>query len=205
VTPLVLATRNEGKLRELRPLFSAAGIAVVDLRAAGLGEELPEEDALEAWPTFAENALAKARYFSQRLGGRACVADDSGLEVAALGGRPGVRSRRWSADEGFVGADLDGSNNALLLRALAEGADRTARFVCAAAYVSAERECLALGEVSGSVTLAARGTHGFGYDPLFYVTELGRTLAEATVEEKERVSHRGRAFRALLAQLGAGN
>ena len=200
---LVLATRNAGKLRELAPLFAAAGIAVVDLASVGMHEESGDEGAVEVHDSFEANALAKARFFAARLG-RACVADDSGLEVVALGGAPGVRSRRWARDEGVaasVGASEDGANNALLIRRLAGQADRRARFVCAAAYSGGGRELGATGVVDGTVTLVARGGGGFGYDPFFHVDALGKTLAEATRAEKEAVSHRGAAFRALLAQL----
>jgi XTP/dITP diphosphohydrolase len=196
----VLATRNVGKLRELRALFAGEGIEVMDLTEAGVAES-PDEDGLEVFDTFEENALAKARHFSARLPGRVVVADDSGLVVDALGGEPGVRSKRWSGRSDLEGAALDASNNALLMQRLAGVADRGARFVCVAALCDGERELAVRGEVPGRIMDDARGAEGFGYDPHFHVDELGLTLAEATVSEKQGVSHRGRAFSALLAEV----
>ena len=203
VRPWVLATRNAGKLRELRPLFADAGIAVIDLREAGVPESAAEGD-LERFDTFEENALAKARWFATLVNGLPVVADDSGLEVAALGGAPGVRSKRWSERADLTGAALDAANNELLIERLRGVSDRRARFVCAAAWRDGERELVARGEVPGQIVeeQAAQGAHGFGYDPLFHADALGMTLAEATVAEKQSVSHRGRAFAELLIQLG---
>ena len=198
--PWVLATRNRGKLGELRALFTGAGIRVIDLDDAGLAES-PDEDALEAFDTFEENALAKARWFAGRAGGLTVVADDSGLEVAALGGAPGVRSKRWSGRSDLSGPALDAANNALLLERMQGVEDRRARFVCAAACVAGAREVVVRGEIAGRILERGAGAHGFGYDPLFFATELGVTLGEATMAEKERVSHRGRAFAALLARV----
>ncbi len=199
---MLLATRSEGKLRELRPLFAARGITVVDLNDAGIAES-SAEDALEVYSTFEENALAKARYFA-RLSGRPAIADDSGIAVDALGGRPGVLSKRWSGRIDLHGQALDDENNRLLLEALRDAADRRAHYVCAAAFVDSEREIVCRGEVHGSVLESAQGTGGFGYDPYFFVDELGKTFGEATREEKERVSHRGRAFRELIARISNG-
>lgn len=201
--PWVLATRNAGKLRELRPLFGDAGIAVIDLRQAGVPES-SDEDALECFETFEENALAKARWFAARVNGLVVVADDSGLEVAALGGAPGVRSKRWSGRTDLSGAVLDDANNTLLLERLHGVRDRRARFVCAAAWCDGARELVTRGEVPGAIVELAevRGAHGFGYDPLFRSDELGMTLGEATVAQKQAVSHRGRAFTELLVRLG---
>jgi XTP/dITP diphosphohydrolase len=201
--PWVLATRNAGKLRELRPLFADAGIAVVDLSDAGVPES-PEESTLECFDTFEENALAKARWFAARVWGSPVVADDSGLEVMALGGAPGVRSKRWSGRTDLAGAALDAANNTLLLETLRGMRDRRARFVCAAAWCDGPRELVVRGAASGIIVEPddARGVHGFGYDPLFRSDELGTTLAEATVAQKQSVSHRGRAFTELLTRLG---
>jgi XTP/dITP diphosphohydrolase len=138
--------------------------------------------------------------FSGRLPGRVIIADDSGLAVDALGGAPGVRSKRWSGTTGESSV-VDAANNARLLGELHGIADRSARFVCAAAWSNGEMEFVACGEVAGRIVEAARGTHGFGYDPHFFVTELGMTMAEATVEMKQSVSHRGRAFARLLETL----
>ena len=200
--PLLLATRSGGKLRELRPLFAAHDIAVVDLRDAGI-DESSEEDALEVYATFEENALAKAKYFHERSG-MATVADDSGLVVRALGGRPGVHSKRWSGRSDLSGQVLDDENNRLLLERLSGVADRNASYVCAAAYVDGLRSMVRRGEVAGSIVDRPVGDGGFGYDPYFFSSELGRTFGEASVGEKERVSHRGRAFRALISALVGG-
>ena len=197
--PLLVATRSAGKLRELGPLFASHGIPVIDLIAASIAESA-DEDELEVHGTFEENAFAKARYFFARSG-IPTVADDSGLEVRALGGRPGVLSKRWSGRTDLTGQALDDENNRLLLSALHESQDRRAAYVCAAAYVDASRSLVRRGEVGGRITDVARGRNGFGYDPYFFADELGRSFGEATTEEKARVSHRGRAFRALIAQL----
>jgi XTP/dITP diphosphohydrolase len=196
---VLLATRSEGKLRELRPLFEAAGIAVADLRDAALPPS-PDEDAVEAFDTFEANALAKARYF-HALTGRPVVADDSGLEVVALRGQPGVRSKRWSGRTDLSGQALDDANNTRLLEALRDIAEPEARYVCAAAYCDGVREEVMRGETAGVIVRDARGEHGFGYDPYFLSVELGATFGESSREVKERVSHRGRAFRALLERL----
>jgi XTP/dITP diphosphohydrolase len=200
--PYLLATRSAGKLRELEPLFSLGGIHVVTLERAGI-EESADEAAIEAFSTFEENALAKARYFHDRSG-LSTFADDSGLEVLALGGDPGVRSKRWSGREDLTARDLDEANNAELLRALRSVGDRRARYVCVAALVSPDGELVRRGEVSGEILDEPRGSGGFGYDPLFLSTELGVTFGEASLADKERVSHRGRAFRELLRAMRAG-
>ena len=199
--PLVLATRSLGKLHELRPLLGAYGIAVADLDAAGVAEHAAEEEALERFETFEDNALAKARYFFDRAGRRPTVADDSGLEVAALGGRPGVHTKRWSGRTDLSGRALDAANNAKLLTELARATDRRARYVCVAAYVDAAGERLFRGESTGRILEAPRGSGGFGYDPLFYSDALGMTFAEASLEAKAEVSHRGRAFAQLARAL----
>ena len=198
---VLVATRNPGKLHELRPMFAALGIAIVDLASAGV-PETADEEAIEAFATFEENALAKARHF-HRVTGRAAVADDSGLEVRALDGAPGVRSKGFS---GVSGPDREvyAANNALLVRKLQGVADRRARFVCAAAYVDATRELVRRGSADGLIVDVAAGREGFGYDPHFHSTELGKTFAEATREEKGAISHRGRAFAALARALADG-
>jgi XTP/dITP diphosphohydrolase len=199
---ILMATRSEGKLRELRSLFATYEIAVVDLRDAGIAES-PLEESLEAHATFEENALAKARHF-HAVSGRPTVADDSGLVVAALDGRPGVLSKRWSGRTDLSGQALDDENNRLLLRSLQNAQERRASYVCAAAYVDDEREFVCRGEVHGRILEAPRGNGGFGYDPYFFSTELGRTFGEVSGAEKARVSHRGRAFRALVERLVVG-
>ena len=196
---VLLATRSAGKLRELRALFADAGVRVMDLREAGI-EESSVEDDLENADTFEGNALAKARHF-QRLTGAPTVADDSGLEVLALGGAPGVRSKRWSERTHLSGQALDDANNALLMARLAGQEDRRARYVCAAAYVDGERELVVRGITSGSISPMARGTNGFGYDPYFVSAELGKTFGEASASDKARVSHRARAVAKLLERM----
>jgi XTP/dITP diphosphohydrolase len=198
--PWVLATRNVGKLLELRALFADAGIDVIDLTEAGIAETA-EEEAIESYDTFEENALAKARYFAARAGGRTVVADDSGLEVLALGGEPGVRSKRWSGRTDLEGRALDAANNAVLLERLRGSTDRRASFVCAAAWCAGDDTLVVRGEVPGTIVDRPSGGHGFGYDPYFHVTELGMTLGDATVAAKQAVSHRGRAFSALIESL----
>jgi XTP/dITP diphosphohydrolase len=198
---LLLATRSLGKLDELRPLFAHAGLDVIDLETAGI-EEISEEDELEQHPTFEENALAKARYFHRRSGGMRTIADDSGLEVLALGGRPGVHTKRWSGRSDLSGRALDEANNQKLLDTLGDETDRRARYVCVAAYVDGREERTFRGESEGRILFAPRGTGGFGYDPLFESVELALTFAEVDRATKERVSHRGRAFAKLIAALG---
>jgi XTP/dITP diphosphohydrolase len=194
--PSLIETRNPGKLKELRPLFAAVGYPVTDLAEFHLDPDEGEAD-VERFDSFEANALAKARYFYEISGGVATVADDSGLEVPALGGAPGVRSRRFS------GAGTDAANNAKLVELMQDVSDRSARFVCAAAFVGLGSEMVRIGATHGTIIQAPRGGGGFGYDPLFESAELGKTFGEATLEEKSRVSHRARAFAALIAALQA--
>jgi XTP/dITP diphosphohydrolase len=199
---IVLATRSAGKLRELRPMFANVGLAVIDLAELGVAESAHEDD-LERYETFAENARAKARYFFALAGGRPVVADDSGLEVFALDGSPGVRSKRWSGRTDLRGEALDEANNALLLERLRGVVDRRARYSCVAVYWDGARELVGRGTVSGRITEErARGAHGFGYDPYFVADELGASFADVSLAAKERVSHRGLAFAELLRALG---
>lgn len=201
--PILLATRSRGKLHELRPLFLEAGLDVYDPHELAI-DERPEEEELERFDTFEENARAKAEFF-HRLTGMPTVADDSGLEVMSLEGRPGVRSKRWSGRTELQGRALDEANNEHLLRELVGVEDRTARYVCAAVYRDAEREIVRVGEVRGRIVDAPLGTHGFGYDPYFVADEVGRTFGELTRSEKQGLSHRGRAVTSLVsAILAAG-
>lgn len=195
---VLVATRNAGKLRELRPMLEAAGYAPFDLAAAGIAAQ-PDEELVESHATFEANALAKARYFAGRCPGVAVLADDSGLVVEALGGAPGVYSRRWAEQAGEGGPDSDAANNARLLRQLDGAATRAASFVCAAAWVGDGREIVARGEVAGEILPTARGGGGFGYDPYFLSHELGLAFGEASLEAKAAVSHRARAVAAVLA------
>jgi XTP/dITP diphosphohydrolase len=196
---VLVATRNEGKRAELAVLLAPLGARIVSLNDAGVAESA-EEEGIEDFATFEENALAKARYFFARAG-IPTIADDSGLAVDALGGKPGVRSRRWSGRSDLSGRALDAANNEALLAALREASTRDARFVCAIAYVDASRAIVRRGEVVGTVLERPRGRGGFGYDPLFLSSELGRTFGEATDGEKGRVSHRARAVQALCDAL----
>jgi XTP/dITP diphosphohydrolase len=197
--PYLLATRSLGKLYELRPMFSAAGLDIIDLDAAGIAESA-EEDGLEEFDTFEENALSKAKYFRAKSG-LVTIADDSGLEVLALGGAPGVRTKRWSGRTDLEGRALDVANNEFLLRKLETSTDRRARYVCVAALVDASGQRTFRGETEGEILESPRGEGGFGYDPLFLSSDLGITFAEAERAVKERESHRGRAFAKLIAWL----
>jgi len=203
---ILVATRSEPKLREIREIVGAElGRKLISLRDAGL-EEMPEEEGIEVFDTFAENALAKARYFAERAGLPA-LADDSGLCVDALGGAPGVRSKRFADRPELAGQKLDAANNALLLERLADtpDAERTARFVCAAALVDRDgREKVFIGECEGVILHQPRGAHGFGYDPLFRPLGEERSFGEMSDAEKHAISHRSAAFRALAASLQGG-
>ena len=196
---VLLATRNEGKRRELAALLEPLGVNVLSLAGAGI-PTAPEEDDLERFETFEENALAKARYFFSRSG-VPTLADDSGLAVDALSGRPGVHSKRYSGRADLEGRELDAANNAVLMSALAGVSAREARFISVAAFVDGTRELTRRGEIEGRMLEAPRGSSGFGYDPYFYSSELGGTLAEVGLSEKGAVSHRGRALRALCDAL----
>ena len=192
MTRIVLASANAGKLREFHALLADAGLEVI-----GQGE-LGIEAADEPHPTFIENALAKARHASERSGLPA-LADDSGLCVAALGGEPGVRSARFAGP----GA-TDAANNAELLRRLESVRDRQAHYVCVLVAVRAPQDpepLVADARWHGEILSEGRGSSGFGYDPLFLLPTHGRTAAELTREEKNRISHRGMALRILAQQL----
>ena len=202
-TALLLATRSEGKAREIRPMFSAAGLTLVSLQALEI-EESDEENDLEPYETFEQNALSKARYFYEVSGGIPTVADDSGLAVDALGGKPGVRSKRWSGRDDLRGQALDTANNQALIASLRDATSTDARYVCVAAFVGLGLELTARGESVGTIVREPRGTAGFGYDPYFLSDELRTTFGEASALDKERVSHRGRAFRELLARIKSG-
>jgi XTP/dITP diphosphohydrolase len=202
---LLVSTRSPGKTREIREIFAGLPFQLVfpdDLQL----ERLPEEDDLEATDTYTGNAVAKARHFAGRSG-LPTVADDSGLEVDALGGAPGVRSARYAIEAGAVasGQTVDDANNALLLARLAGVPEsrRTARYRCVVAYLPTPGDAPEIVEATcdGRVLPALRGTGGFGYDPLFFSNDLQRGFAEVPPATKHRVSHRGRAFRALIEVL----
>ena len=197
MTSLVVATRNPGKVREIQEILAGyPELENVGLAALGI-EETPEEDALEVFETFEENALAKARYFA-RLTGHLTLADDSGICVDALGGAPGVRSRRFAPGPELRGAEQDQANNTHLLQQLAgiPEAGRGARYVCAAALAGGDQEeAVFLGTCDGVVLEEPRGTRGFGYDPLFYIPSERCTFGELAPDRKNEISHRGRAVR----------
>lgn len=197
---LVIASNNPGKLREIGAILAPLEIEVLSQGALGVGE------AEEPYGTFVENALTKARHAS-RATGLPALADDSGVCVHALGGEPGVHSARYAENTGAAHRDdQDHRNNEKLLRALAGAADRSAHYYCVIVVVRRADDpqpLIAEAEWHGEILPAPRGEGGFGYDPLFLIPELGKTGAELTAEEKNRVSHRGRALSVLLAKLHA--
>ncbi|HEX4151903.1 MAG TPA: RdgB/HAM1 family non-canonical purine NTP pyrophosphatase [Steroidobacteraceae bacterium] len=191
---LVIATGNPGKLREFQALLG--GLAFLAVSQASLGVTAPEETG----STFLANALLKARHAAEATG-EAAIADDSGLEVAALGGAPGVYSARYAGP----GAD-DAANNAKLLQALrgVPSAQRHARYRCVLIYVDGPGDRAPIhaeGSWDGVIVDVPRGAGGFGYDPHFWLPDLGMTAAELDPAEKNRLSHRGRALRELRARL----
>ena len=196
---VLLATRSHGKLKELHGILAEAGLVGVTLDDFGIPYS-SEEEGIESYETFEENALAKARYFHERSN-MPTMADDSGLSVYALGGAPGVWSKRYSERSDLSGQDLDDANNEKLLLELKNVADTSASYSCAAAYVDDNGEDVTMGETHGRIVPAPRGNGGFGYDPYFFSTELNQTFGEASIAEKQKVSHRGRAFRSLVAAL----
>jgi XTP/dITP diphosphohydrolase len=199
---LLVATRSAGKQRDVRRLLQGSGIEVVFPDDAGVFHA-PAELSLETHDSFQGNARAKAEYFARQTG-LPTVADDSGLEVLSLGGEPGVRSARWAGASGSE-ENVSAENNALLLRRLrgAPEARRRARYRCVLVLL---RKVHGFPEVfegacNGRILDAPHGTGGFGYDPLFWSDDLGKSFGDATPEEKDGVSHRGRAFAALRAAL----
>lgn len=195
VSTLVLATHNAHKVREVRRIFADVG-ARIELVGTDEFPELP--DVVETGTTFAENALLKAHAVATATGLPA-IADDSGLCVEVLGGMPGVFSARWAGRHGDDAANLD-----LVLAQLSDVPDgnRAAHFACAAALAKPSgREHVVEGRLVGSLVRAPRGSNGFGYDPIFVPDGGSRTTAEMAPEEKDAISHRGRAFRALADQL----
>jgi len=198
--PLTLytATTNPGKLRDFSIAATDSGILIQPLPNLH-AIPAPEEDQ----PTFAGNARLKAEYYSRHTSGYV-LADDSGLEVVALHGEPGVRSARYAQDANFTAAasSTDERNNLYLLDRMNGIAQRSARYRCVLALARAGKTLFtADGRVEGEILTTPRGHGGFGYDPLFFLPELGATMAEISLEQKHTLSHRGRAFRALLPQL----
>ena len=196
---LVIASNNPGKLREIGAILAPLAIEVVTQGALGVPE------AEEPHCTFIENALAKARHAS-RATGLPALADDSGVCVHALGGEPGVHSARYAEGSASGRDDQDRRNNEKLLRALSSATDRRAHYYCVIVLVrhaGDPQPLIAEAEWHGEILREPRGSGGFGYDPLFLVPEFGRTGAELQPEEKNRVSHRGRALAQLVVRLRA--
>ncbi|MDE3075902.1 MAG: RdgB/HAM1 family non-canonical purine NTP pyrophosphatase [Chloroflexota bacterium] len=198
--PLLIATKNPHKVQEYRELLAGLRYTLRSLNDLGI-----EEDVEEAGDSFEANARLKAERYAE-LSGLLTLADDSGLEVDALGGEPGVQSRRWAGER-----VTDAERNQSLLERLQDVPEgrRTARFRCAIAIAEPGRPTLVVeGRCAGSIASEPRGSHGFGYDPVFFVSELGQTLGQAPAAVKNRVSHRARAARAARAALqersGAG-
>ncbi len=186
---LIFATNNAHKLAEVEAVLGDK-FRLLTPRDCGIDEEIPETQ-----PTLEGNALQKARYLYERTG-KDCFADDTGLEVAALNGAPGVHSARYATD----GHDF-AANNALLLKNLAGKTDRSARFRTVIALILGGEEHLFEGTVEGRIIERETGDEGFGYDPLFVPNGFGRTFAQMTTDEKNEISHRARAVRKLAEYL----
>lgn len=188
---IIVATTNKGKISEIALLLKHLPVSFTSLQSFHIPPA--EEDG----HTFCENAIIKAKYYAE-ITGKPCLADDSGLEVDALNGEPGVYSARFAGEDAS-----DADNNNLLLEKIKDVADeqRCARFRCVIALAYEDKVITAEGVCAGRVLRQARGQGGFGYDPLFYIPELGKTLAEVTQEEKNKISHRGQALRSLAAKL----
>ena len=205
--PYLLATRSQGKLRELRQIFADFELEIVDLAAVGIDRRADEDD-LERYETFEENALAKARYFFERGGGLPTFADDSGLCVDALDGQPGVYSKRWSGRTELPESAIDVANNEKLVESMRLAREEqgtrftdAAKYVAVAAYKDVAIEVVRRGEIMGRILQLPRGSGGFGYDPFFESPDLGGTFAQSALPNTAMVSHRARAFRALLSAL----
>jgi len=193
---LVVASSNAGKLRELSELLAPLEIEIIPQSKLGIS------DAQEPHPTFIENALSKARHAS-RLARLPALADDSGICATALGGEPGVHSARFAGE-----SKSDERNNQKLVALLADRQDRSAHYACVIVLVRHAEDpepVIAEGRWAGEVVAAPRGTNGFGYDPYFYLPDLGKTAAELDPAQKNAISHRGKALRRLIAKLKEGN
>lgn len=190
---IVIASKNKGKIAEIMAAFENLEVKVISLDAF---DGVP--DAVEDGATFAENALIKARFYAN-ITGKACLADDSGLEVDALGGAPGVYSARYAGE-----AATDAANNAKLLAELREvnGQGSHARFCCALAFVDLNGQAITCdGFCEGKILEAPSGRGGFGYDPLFYIEELAASMGQIALEEKNKISHRGVALKMMAEKL----
>jgi XTP/dITP diphosphohydrolase len=203
VKKLVLASSNPGKLREIEALLVPLGVEVTAQSQLGIA------DSDEPHPTFVENALAKARHAS-RKSRMPALADDSGICAHALGGEPGVRSARFAlegAEAPPPRAEMDARNNAKLLRLLAAETDRRAHYYCVVVLVrhaDDPQPLIAEGTWAGEIVDRPSGENGFGYDPYFYLRDLGKTAAELDPAQKNLLSHRGKALRRLIARMKEG-
>ena len=196
---LYVATTNPGKLRDFRTIAQQQSITIDPLPNLADIPTPPEDE-----PTFEGNAAAKAIYYSHHAPNQIVIADDSGLEVPALNNAPGVRSARYADDLNFTRPNLssDDRNNQALLHALTNITDRGAHYRCAlAAARNGDVLHITNGTVSGEILHTPRGTNGFGYDPIFFLPAFNKTMAEIEVEQKQQLSHRGKAFTALLEKL----
>lgn len=198
---IIFATGNQGKMREIRQILAGMKIHGEDVEIISMKEAGIETDIVEDGKTFVENAVIKARAVARMAPDAIVLSDDSGLEIDYLNGEPGIYSAR------YLGEDTSYSvKNADLLKRL-EGVpdeERTARFVCAIAAVFPDGSILTAREtVEGRIDYEAKGENGFGYDPIFLVPEFGRTTAELSEDEKNKISHRGKALRAIRASMEA--
>lgn len=197
VKRIIFATGNAGKMREIREILADFGGEILSMKEAGVST-----DAEENGTSYEENALIKARAVAEKAGDAVVLADDSGLEIDALGGEPGIYSARYLGEDTSYRV-----KNANLIERLAGVPEekRTARFVCAIAAVLPDgRELVTKAAVEGRIGYEEKGEGGFGYDPIFYVPEFGRTTAELSEEEKNQISHRGKALRLMKEELRKG-
>lgn len=194
MTKLIVATKNKGKVKEIKELLEGFPYQVLSLEEVGLDVDVEENG-----QSFEDNALIKAQAIHQLVGGMV-IADDSGIEIDFLNGAPGIYSARFLGDVSSV------RRNECVL-ALMEGIPeeyRTARFRCVVSLVTHEEALTFHGTMEGQIALEPRGENGFGYDPIFYVPQLGQTVAELDSEAKNRISHRGKAFKLLADKLKNG-
>ena len=194
VKRIIFATGNAGKMREIREILADFGGEILSMKEAGISTDAEENGA-----SYEENALIKARAVAEKAGDAVVLADDSGLEIDALGGEPGIYSARYLGEDTSYRV-----KNANLIERLAGVPEekRTARFVCAIAAVLPDgRELVTKAAVEGRIVYEEKGEGGFGYDPIFYVPEFGRTTAELSEEEKNQISHRGKALRLMKEEL----
>lgn len=194
VKRIIFATGNAGKMREIREILADFGGEILSMKEAGISTDAEENGA-----SYEENALIKARSVAEKAGDAVVLADDSGLEIDALGGEPGIYSARYLGEDTSYRV-----KNTNLIERLAGVPEekRTARFVCAIAAVLPDgRELVTKAAVEGRIGYEEKGEGGFGYDPIFYVPEFGRTTAELSEEEKNQISHRGKALRLMKEEL----